>query len=310
MFENIGIGEFAALGAALMWTVSTVMWGRIDLSAVGINLFKNTLATLFLLVHLAVIAIVFRESLFLAPARSWFYLSISGFIGIVLGDTFYFRSLQILGPRRALMMAATGPLFAAALAWILIGEHLESLAMFGIAMTVVGIVVVVADRKAKEETPGLIPGKFSTGIVLGVLGAICQASGGVFSKLGMVREVGYFKIQDCDPVEATFIRLAVSVLVMLVYLAAKKQIGSIVKKAMKPGNMKIIIPATAMGAWLGIWFSQIAFSRSPVAIAQTLHSTCPLFAIPLVWLVYKQKTTWYSIAGTVIAVLGIYLIFS
>ena len=307
MIDNLGVGEFAALGAAIMWTISTVMWGRIDLSAIGMNLFKNTLATIFLLLHLAVLAVVIRQPLFSAPLSSWWLLSLSGFVGIVLGDTFYFRCIQILGPRRALMMASTGPLFAVGLGWLILDESLGFVALLGILITVSGIVVVVADRNAKNESPDIIPGKFSTGVVLGLLGAICQVLGGILSKRGMAHDVGYWRVQDCDPVEAAFIRLFFSAIVIAIYLGAKKQIGDVYRTAMKPSNLKVIVPATAMGAWLGIWFSQIAFNQSPVAIAQTLHSTCPLFAIPIVWFYYKQKISWYSVVGTIFAIVGIYL---
>ena len=166
----MGIGEWAALAAALMWTCSSMIWGRINLPALTLNFFKNWIGVVLILIHLVVLGLISGEALFSAPPELWGWLAISGIVGIVIGDTFYFRSLQILGPRKALMVATTAPLFSAILASLLLNESLAYTAMLGVVMTVAGVVVVVADRKATKEAPGLMPGKASLGAVLGVLG--------------------------------------------------------------------------------------------------------------------------------------------
>ena len=219
-----------------------------------------------------------------------------------IGDTLYFRSLQILGPRRALMMATTSPLFAVVLGAVLLGEDLKFMAVSGIVITVAGVIVVVADRKANKESPGIKPGRMSWGVAAGVLAAVCQAIGGVFSKKGMVASDG---LELCDPVEATFIRLLISAVGVVVIVSSGKQLGTYVREACKWDMLKLLIPATALGTWLGIWMSQIAFRYSDVAIAQTLLSTCPLFAIPIVWLAHKHRITMLSILGTIVALVGI-----
>ncbi len=305
----MGIGEFAALGAALMWTISAILWGRIRLSAIGINLSKNCLGSLILIAHLIVVAAAFNQPVLSAPMRSWGWLGLSGLVGIGLGDTCFFRSLQILGPRRSLIIASTGPLFAVWLAWVMRGETLTSIAFSGIVMTVMGVVIVVADRKAASEAPGIMPGTFSVGVVLGLLGAVCQVVGGICSKNAMTRQVDGQFITDCSPLEATFIRLFVAAMATVFVVFAMGKLGDICRNVFRWQTLKLLVPATAIGTWLGIWFSQIAFKETPnVAIAQTLHSTCPLFAIPIVWFVYRQKSTWYSILGTIVAIVGIYLI--
>ena len=110
----MGIGEWAALTSALLWTISSMLWGRIRLSALSLNLCKNIIGVVLVSMQLLLlIAFAGRPGLE-APLRSWCWLSLSGLVGIVIGDTFYFRCLQILGPRRALMLATTGPIFSAA----------------------------------------------------------------------------------------------------------------------------------------------------------------------------------------------------
>lgn len=298
----MGIGEWAALSAALMWTGSTMIWGRIPLTAMALNLSKNIIAVAIILIHVLVLAGFAGRPMFQAPAGSWVWLGLSGLVGVAVGDTLYFRSLQILGPRRALMMATTSPLFAVVLGAVLLGEDLRFSAVSGIVITVIGVIVVVADRKARKESPGLKPGRTSLGVFCGILAAVCQAVGGVFSKKGMLSVDG---AELCDPIEATFIRLLISAIGVVAIVAWGKNLGKFFHEARKPDMLKLLIPATALGTWLGIWMSQVAFRYSDVAIAQTLLSTCPLFAIPIVWIAHKHRVTILSFIGTVVALVGI-----
>ncbi len=300
----MGIGEWAALSAAMMWTVATMIWGRIPLTAMALNLSKNVLSVAMILLHVLILALVLGRPIFQAPIQSWAWLGLSGLIGVAIGDTLYFRSIQILGPRRALMMATTSPLFAVVLGTLLLGEDLRIMAVTGIVITVSGVIVVIADRKATKEAPGLKPGRVSLGIGAGVLAAVFQAVGGVFSKRGMVSAEG---IELCDPIEATFIRLFISLIGIVLIVGFRKKLVEYFHQARHWDMLRLLIPATALGTWLGIWMSQIAFRYSDVAIAQTLLATCPLFAIPIVWLVHKHRVTALSILGTIIAVVGIAL---
>lgn len=293
----MNIGEQAALLAALMWTVSSMFWGQLRISALGINLCKNWIGAGLLLIHLLVVSIWFGQPAFSADATAWSWLSLSGLIGLVIGDTLYFRSLQIVGPRLALIMASMGPIFAAMLGWVFLQQQLGYFVITGVLLTVAGVITVVADRKAKDEAPGLLPGNSLTAVLCGVGGAICQAAGGMFSAIGM---------ENCSALESSFIRLFFAAIITLVVVVFQKQLTEILKEAFRKKTLQIIVPAATIGTWLGIWLSQIAYKHSDLAIAQTLMGTCPLFAIPIVWYFHGHRVTTLSIFGTIIALVGVY----
>ncbi len=113
----MGTGEIASLLAAFLWAFASLFYTRTHLSAFSMNFGKNLIAATVLLTHLRIQTWMNDQSLFQAGLNSWKWLSLSGLIGIVIGDTFYFRSLQILGPRRCLMVSTTSPVFAALLSW-------------------------------------------------------------------------------------------------------------------------------------------------------------------------------------------------
>ena len=295
----MGTGEFAAFGAAALWACASLLYGRTALSAWGMNLAKNILASLILVVQLLLISAIHGTPVFHADAEAWMWLGLSGIIGIVVGDTCYFRSLQIFGPRKALIVSTTAPIFAALFGAIFLDEVLTVTIAVGILITMTGVVYVVADRRSTNEAPGLYPGSTAAGILTGVSGAVCQALGAVCAKLGM---------NHCDPVESSLIRLFVSAIGALLVVVALRQLKDVLFRLRDRGLLTRFIPAVLLGTWLGIWLCQVAYKHTSVSIATVLLATTPLFAVPLVRLIYGHRITVQAVIGTLTAIGGVYLI--
>ena len=293
------IGAAAAAGAAACWACSSIIYGRTRLTAWTINFAKNSLGLCIVTIHLLFLWLLFEAPLFQFGWSAWGLLIVSGLIGIVVGDTCYFRSLQILGPRRSLVVATTSPIFGAFIGWSFLNETLTFWQCAGIAVTILGISLVVLDKQARQESPGHYPGSEWLGLLVGLAAAVCQASGGAISKVAM---------EQCTPLEATFARLLTAFVVALIAFRYTKQLLPTVRTISKKSNLKMLIPAAAMGTWLGIWFSQIGFKNTSVAVATMLMSTGPLFAIPLVRYFDKHKISARAVWGTLIALGGIAIV--
>jgi len=294
----MGVGEWAALSAAMIWTVSSLLWGQIRLSAAILNFAKNGLGCGMLLLHVGLLALVQTDAANWGNLTSTAWLTLSALVGIAIGDTLFFRSLQILGPRLALVMATTAPLFGSAIGWLVFGEWLPWFAWLGVSLTLAGVLLVVTDRRSRAEAPGLFQGSVRAGVLFGLGGALCQALGGGLSKQAM---------QDCGELEAAAIRTTAAFIATLFYVLLRRELISAVRDALRPENLKYIAPATALGTWLGIWLSQIAFKQAPLAIALTLMATSPLFAIPLVRYTFGHRISPIAIVGSLIAIVGVYL---
>lgn len=294
--DLVYIGELAAASAAACWACSSIIYGRTRLGAGTINLAKNLIGTLLVLLHLIVLWSIWGEPILQFSSNAWFWLIVSGLIGIAIGDTCYFRSLQILGPRRSLVVATTSPIFGALLGWFVLGETINAQSMIGILITISGISVVVMDKQARRESPGFFPGAEWAGVALGLLAACCQATGGALSKIAMV---------ECSPLEATFVRLLSAFLVGLVFFSATGSLRPTLNSLTRRDNLRLLLPAAALGTWMGIWFSQIGFKFTSVATATMLMSTGPLFAIPLVRMFDGHRISARAIWGTFVAILGI-----
>ncbi len=302
---SLGTGEWAALAAAVLWTVSSLFWARINLSALNMNLSKCVIGTVLVGLHVVVITTFFDGQVSAIPGRSWALLGLSGLIGLVIGDTFFFRCLQILGPRRSLMLFTTSPVYSLAFAWTFLNESLIWLAVAGVFVTVAGVMIVVSDRKAEIESPGIIPGSRREGIIHGILGSICHSVGTIFSKLAMYDSGG---TAICGFVEATWIRLFLAAIMLLMISSYQREIATLLQQLRKPLVIRQMIAGTTLGTWLGLVLSMLAIKESNVAVAQTLMSTCPLFAIPVCYFYLRQPVTGISIAGTMVAIAGVAMV--
>ncbi len=144
-------GRTAGLGTALAWAVSSLIFSRVKVPAAALNLFKNSFSALFLLLTLAILRVPEGIPLISADDTAWVLLSLSSVVGLVLGDTCYFRSLQILGPRRALVLVTISPPLTAILGWLLLQEPVGAWSWVGMAITLAGVAWVVLERTTQEE---------------------------------------------------------------------------------------------------------------------------------------------------------------
>ena len=90
------LGEMLSVGAALLWAGSVILFRKSGRSypPLALNFFKNIVAAvLLLLTLLAVRQDLFRQ----APLLDYALLALSGVLGIALGDTLFFKSLNIVG---------------------------------------------------------------------------------------------------------------------------------------------------------------------------------------------------------------------
>ncbi len=294
-FENVK-GETSALVAALFWAVATVMFSRAGkrIAPLELNLVKGVIA-----VMLIVITLLIGGNLMTAvDPLALGLLAVSGIIGIGLGDTAYFESLNGLGPRRALLILMLSPPLAGLIAWFFIGEAIGPMAWVGIALTVGGVAWVITERYAgKDGTQS----RLMRGIGMGLIAALAQALGAVLSRAA-------FMHTSVSPLMAALIRLSAGVVMLLVWIVAIRPAADRFTIHKKRDMWRMIFFATFIGTYLAIWLQQTSFKFTETGIAQTLISTSPLFVLPFaVWM--GEKVSLRAFAGVLVALAGIALLF-
>jgi drug/metabolite transporter (DMT)-like permease len=238
------------------------------------------------------------------------WLSLSSFIGIVIGDSLLFKAFILIGPRLTTLIFASSPILATVIAWFFLGEKLGWLDLAGVVITLSGISWVVSERQfnAVASQPRSRYTTEGRGFVLGILyafgGALGQAAGLVTSKQGMLGTG-----QVVPPLEASFVRILFAVVATWLISAARGQLKQTLTAVKNRPAMWLTLGGTVVGPFLGIWLSLVAVSYIEAGIAATLMAMVPVLVIPLVVILHKERVSFRAVFGAVVAVGGVALIF-
>jgi drug/metabolite transporter (DMT)-like permease len=298
MSLSIHIGEFAALFTACCWTATALAFESASnkVGSVSVNLIRLVLALIFL----SIFSLITRNMLlpFDASRHAWIWLSISGLIGFVLGDLFLFKSYTIIGSRISMLIMTLVPPITALLSWLMLGETLGIFGFAGMALTIGGIVIVIFKRKEGEKNFSI--SHSIKGILFAFVGAVGQAVGLVFSKVGM---------GSYNAFAATQIRIITGVIGFALVITIWKKWRNVGKAVKHTHAMKRIIVGSIFGPFLGVSFSLYAVQHANAGIASTIMAIVPILIIPPAVIFMKQKVSLKEIIGAIISVVGVALFF-
>ena len=294
------MGEFAAISAAFLWALSSILFsfsGK-QIGSSSLNRIRLSFAFLFLVItHTLVYGTPIPLT---ATNEQWIWLGLSSIIGLVVGDLLLFQSFIMVGPRLAMLVMAIAPVISALFAWIFLGETLSFLQMGGIVLTMGGISVVILDRN-NSHNPIYSDRHKWIGILLGIGAALGQAVGLIFAKKGLPPEF--------PALSGVVIRVLVAVISVWFFAILTKQFKKSFQQIRQfPKAFRFAFAGEMVGPFLGVWLSLIAVQFANVGIASTLMSLTPIFHLPISTIL-KEMITKQAIAGTFIAMAGVAIIF-
>ncbi len=296
-------GELAALATAIFWTITALAFTSAGkrIGSLAVNFWRLVVGILLITIFLVI------TGEHIVPTgvsqHGWFWLSLSGFLGIFLGDLFLFKAFTLTGPRVALLIMSISPPIAAFISWIFMGEVLSMSGFAGMIVTLTGIVIVVLSRKEKNinDKKKLNLNYDPRGIFFATLGAFGQASGIVMSKMGLQTVE--------NPFVATQIRLYAGLLGFVLLITWLRRWRPVV---FAPQNLKAfgtLSLGSFFGPFLGISFSLIAVKYTNPGIVQTIASLTPVLIIPFSIFLNKETVKMRDIIGAFIAVAGVSIFF-
>ena len=292
------LGEIAALGTSVCWTFTSIFFtlsGR-RVGSLIVNQARLLLAVVFLSVtHLLLLGVLLPDQ---PGLYRWFWLGLSGVIGLVLGDGFLFQAFVLIGPRRSVLLMALVPIISILMGWLFLGETLSATEIVAIGLTVGGIAWVVSEGEANGVQ--VDRRRYWLGILAGLGGALGQALGLVASKKGMV---GGF-----SPLSATLMRMMVAAAVIWGFALLRGRAGQSMRALADRQASLAILGGAIAGPFLGVWLSLIAVSLTQVGIAATLMALTPIFLLlPSQW-IFKERISLQSVVGTAVAIVGVAII--
>ncbi len=295
---NRYIGEFAALGTSFCWSFGSVFFTIASrlIGSTEVNRIRLVLGMLFLIfTHWLISGMVLPLN---AQPYHWFWFGISGVIGFTIGDTFLFRGYVLIGPRLTMLLMSLSPIFGTVLAWIFLKESLSFLEIVAIIITICGIIMVLYDKTSENTKKG----NFFTGVVCGILASLCQALGYFASKKGLL-------LNDFSALSGNLIRVLFgAIFIWLITLFQGETKKTLSKLVNKKADLAMLGGAV-FGPFIGVWLSLVAIQYAYIGIASTLMALPPVILIPISHWVFKERITYISIIGTIIALCGVTIIF-
>jgi len=292
-------GELCALGTAVSWSLGSNFF-----AAAGRQMGSITLNRLRILMA----GVLLGATLFVLHGSPWpcwatrpqvALLAISGLIGFAFGDLYFFRSLVILGPGRASLIASIAPLFTAAIAWPVLHEVPGSFALLGMALTLGGVAWVLVGRQ--QVTHEHVEGSVAVGIAAGVLAALAQAAGYVVSKIALKSGI--------DALSATMIRVSAAALAMWAWAILRGQALPTLRALADRRSALFMTAGAVFGPFLGVTLSLAALHYIQAGVASSITAFYPVLTILISSRVHGERLTWRTLIGALVAVTGVVVLF-
>lgn len=298
------LGQTAALITAGLWTFNSLFFteaGR-RIGSISVNAYRIVMAVGFLFIaHTAVLGSLLPP----ASGGQWFWIGLSGIIGLGIGDFGLFAAFVLIGPRRSVLLMALSPIFASITALLLLGETISLPGIAGIAITLTGVVSVILEKEPFIVEHRLSQKREMWGVVLALIGAIGQGTGLVLAKKGIYYEAGMI----LNPLSTTLIRMLFGAVFVWGAILFAGRTGELRRALGNKEGLQYTAAGAFIGPFLGVTFSMLAVAYTQAGIAQTLMSLMPVFIIPVVWALYRQRTSVRGVLGAIVAVTGVAILF-
>lgn len=146
-------GLIAALAAPGVMTVGFFIWGELWTgSGILLNALKGILAGLIFMAVIGLTsAVTGSEMVPQVTSDDLFWVWLSSVLGIVLGDTLWLIALSNIGARRVILIDAIKPFLATLLADLMLHEEPSWLLLFGMVVTVAGVLWVALEAEGQKE---------------------------------------------------------------------------------------------------------------------------------------------------------------
>ena len=127
------LGEIFALMTAVMWSITSIVFteASVRVGSSVVNITRLILAAVFLSLTILIFRFPFNLN-----ENQILFLSLSGIVGLVIGDGFLFKSFQCIGARISMLMMSLVPPVSALLAFFFLNESIALIGIVGIFLKI------------------------------------------------------------------------------------------------------------------------------------------------------------------------------
>jgi uncharacterized membrane protein len=290
-------GEAIAILSALLWAVASVLLtvGTKRIHAVPMNMIRCLISTSFFWILLPFYGGL--EALAAIPPSAFLWMLVSVLGLLVIGDTLYFRSMDLAGVSWAMPVASINPLWAVLLASVFVDEPLSWSLLAGAVLVVVGVTLL--SRPVGQTTGGrsIEPSERRAGLLLALVTSVLWAVGQVALKPATA---------GMHSVVANSVRQPMGLLLLVGLTTIQGRWGALRKLDRK--SWAIIVVASLVGTGFGTLLFIMAIQMAGAGRTAVLTSSAPLMAIPFSMLWLRERPTRWTLIGTLLTTAGIALV--
>ncbi|MGE5402268.1 MAG: DMT family transporter [Ignavibacteriales bacterium] len=285
-------GLIAALASSASWALGSILFKVIGerVTPSGTTFAKGVLGILLLGTTLVISGI---EPISLHTAL---VLSVSGIIGISIGDTLFFASLQDLGPKVQVIFFMLGQGITAILAMLIANEVPLLSQWLGIIVTLSGVALILWQKFIYDQQNKSTKIR---GIIAGLSAMLCFSV-----SLVMIKQ----PLSSVSTIEAAFLRMAAGTSGIFIYGLLRRQLAGWVIPFKDVKLAGTLLSAVCVVVFGGFWLSLVALKYLNIVIASTLCATEPLFVLPLAYLILKEKVSQNEILAAALTVSGVFIL--
>ena len=282
---------FEALFAVIVWGASFIATkiavGQI--SPIAVVWLRFAMGIPFILV-----AVLVRKQFAFPKGNEWLYFTLLGFLGISFHQWLQSNGLKTAQATTTAWIVATSPAFIAILGWFILKEKLNSLQSFGIALAMIGVLVVVT--KGNLET--LTLGNFGTiGDILILVSSVNWAVFSILSRRGL---------KDHPSTRMTFWVMTIGWLITSIVFFADRSYIEIPQLDSTGWVAMLFLGIFTTGLAYIAWFD--ALSQLPAAQTGAFLFVEPLTSMVVAAVILNESVTWASILGGAVILVGIWLV--
>jgi drug/metabolite transporter (DMT)-like permease len=288
--HELTLGVLAGLGCGLNWAVTSLLVRTLlpRLTPAGIGAVRATGGGALLIA----MALAAGEGSAMLHAPLWVVLSlgIAIVVGMGIGDSFFFRSMEDLGVTRALTLSLFNPLLTTVTGIVIYQEPVTPLRLAALALVIGGLGFIVSGKGEDGVATGR---RARRGLRLVFLAAACWAVGATIVKPALL---------EVPVLAGTALRIPMAGVVLWLIPWSRGTVAAV--RESTPGERWRLGTICLLNALGSVMFT-VAIRSGGVAIGNALASTSPLFAIPLEILFLKRRPSPRTIAGAALTVVGI-----
>jgi drug/metabolite transporter (DMT)-like permease len=288
------LGELYSFLCAVIWAIAVILFKKAGetIRPISLNLYKNIIS----MVCIYLMMLAMGEKMFLsASPKEYFLLVLSGILGIGISDTFFFKSLNLLGAGFSSIVDCFYSPMIITLSFLFLGERLTTIDFVGAILIIAAILVA----SFKPEKHKLSKKELILGIILGILAMFSVAVSVILIK----------PILNTSPLFwLTEIRLmagTISLLFLGLILGNRK---NLLTPFYPSKTWKYMFPASFLGGFLGmvVWMAGMKYTTA--SLASILNQTSTIFITVFAVMFLKEKLTLNRIIGLILAMLGAILV--